>query len=73
MGRRLIDAGADLIIGHHSHTVQPFEIYKGKYIFYSLGNFVFQIIGLMENFIRCRKERKITNVVDVQFTRITII
>jgi len=38
---KLIDAGADAIIGHHPHIVQPVEIYKGKYIFYSLGNFVF--------------------------------
>lgn len=36
-----IDAGADLIIGHHPHVVQTMEEYKGKYIFYSLGNFVF--------------------------------
>ncbi len=41
MGKRLIDYGADLIIGHHSHTFQPYEIYKGKYIFHSLGNFCF--------------------------------
>ncbi|WP_294142903.1 CapA family protein [uncultured Sanguibacteroides sp.] len=41
MARELIDAGADLIIGHHSHTVQPYEIYKGRYIFYSIGNFCF--------------------------------
>lgn len=36
-----IDAGADLIIGSHPHVVQPVEDYKGKKIFYSLGNFVF--------------------------------
>jgi len=36
-----VDAGADLIIGHHPHVLQPMEIYKGKYIFYSLGNFIF--------------------------------
>ncbi len=36
-----IDAGADLIIGHHPHVVQTMEKYRGKYIFYSLGNFVF--------------------------------
>jgi poly-gamma-glutamate synthesis protein (capsule biosynthesis protein) len=36
-----IDAGADLIIGHHPHVVQTVEKYKGKFIFYSLGNFVF--------------------------------
>ena len=35
-----IDAGADLIIGHHPHVVQTMEKYKDKYIFYSLGNFV---------------------------------
>jgi poly-gamma-glutamate capsule biosynthesis protein CapA/YwtB (metallophosphatase superfamily) len=36
-----INAGADLVIGHHPHVVQTMEEYKGKYIFYSLGNFVF--------------------------------
>jgi len=36
-----VDAGADLVIGHHPHVVQTMEEYKGKYIFYSLGNFVF--------------------------------
>lgn len=37
----LIDAGADIIIGHHPHVVQGIEIYKNKPIFYSLGNFIF--------------------------------
>lgn len=36
-----IDAGADLVVGAHPHVVQPAEVYKGKAIFYSLGNFVF--------------------------------
>lgn len=36
-----VDAGADIIIGHHPHVVQAIEDYKGKKIFYSLGNFVF--------------------------------
>lgn len=36
--RQIIDSGADMVIGHHSHCIQPFEIYKGKYIFYGLGN-----------------------------------
>ncbi len=36
-----IDAGAELVIGHHPHVVQPVEQYRGKYILYSLGNFVF--------------------------------
>jgi len=36
-----IDAGADVIIGHHSHWVQGVEVYKEKPIFYSLGNLIF--------------------------------
>lgn len=36
-----IDNGADVIVGHHPHVLQPVEIYKGKIIAYSLGNFVF--------------------------------
>lgn len=36
-----VDSGADLVIGHHPHVVQNFEVYKGAPIFYSLGNFVF--------------------------------
>jgi poly-gamma-glutamate synthesis protein (capsule biosynthesis protein) len=39
--RMFIDAGADLIIGHHAHVIQSFEKYKGKYIFYGLGHFLF--------------------------------
>ncbi len=36
-----IDNGADLVIGHHPHVLQGIEEYNGKYIVYSLGNFVF--------------------------------
>ena len=39
--RLAVDAGADLIVGSHPHVIQPLEIYNGKYIAYSLGNFVF--------------------------------
>nr|WP_321450968.1 CapA family protein [uncultured Carboxylicivirga sp.] len=38
---KLIDAGADVIIGHHTHTIQTIENYKGKPIYYSIGNFIF--------------------------------
>ncbi len=41
IARAAIDAGADLVIGHHPHVVQPVETYRGKPIAYSLGNFVF--------------------------------
>lgn len=40
-GHAFVDAGADLIIGHHPHVVESFEVYNGKLIFYSLGNFIF--------------------------------
>ncbi|MCD6568851.1 AmmeMemoRadiSam system protein B [bacterium] len=40
---RFIDAGVDTVIGHHPHVVQAIEEYKGKLIFYSLGNFVFDM------------------------------
>jgi poly-gamma-glutamate synthesis protein (capsule biosynthesis protein) len=42
LGHALIDAGADVICGHHSHSLHPIEVYKGRPIFYSLGNFVFE-------------------------------
>jgi len=40
LSHKMIEAGADLIIGAHPHVVQNIEIYKGKLIFYSLGNFI---------------------------------
>lgn len=39
--RKLIDSGANAIIGHHPHVIQEEEFYKGCPIFYSLGNFIF--------------------------------
>ena len=41
IAHKLIDSGADLIIGHHAHVIQSHEIYKDKHIFYGLGNFIF--------------------------------
>lgn len=41
LARELVEAGADLVIGHHPHVVQPFEVHRGKPIYYSLGNFYF--------------------------------
>jgi poly-gamma-glutamate synthesis protein (capsule biosynthesis protein) len=36
-----IDAGADIVVGHHPHVMERVELYQGKPIFYSLGNFIF--------------------------------
>ncbi len=40
-GRAAVDAGADLVLGHHPHVLQAVEFYKGKPILHSLGNFLF--------------------------------
>lgn len=41
IGRAAIDAGAAAVIGHHPHVIQSYEVYKGGFIAYSLGNFLF--------------------------------
>jgi poly-gamma-glutamate synthesis protein (capsule biosynthesis protein) len=35
-----IDYGADLVVGHHPHVIEPIRLYKGKFIIYSLGNYI---------------------------------
>lgn len=60
IAHRIVDAGADVVIGHHPHSVQEVERYRGAVIAYSLGNFVFDTSrerarhGLM---LRCRVGR----------------
>lgn len=39
--RNVIDIGVDAVVGSHTHTIQSSEVYKGKPIYYSLGNFLF--------------------------------
>jgi len=46
VGHKLIDHGADVIIGHHPHTLQGVEVYRGRPIFHSLGNFLFDSFRL---------------------------
>jgi len=52
---KVIDAGTDLVLGHHPHVLQSIETYKGKLILYSLGNFVF------DNTAKLQKESVIFN------------
>jgi len=50
LGEFLVDVGCDIVIGGHPHTIQPVNVYKGKVVTYSLGNFIFHpIMGPMEN------------------------
>lgn len=67
MARDLIDAGADLIIGHHSHTIQPFEVYKDKYIFYSLGNFCFSDYSFNNEITPIPNRSKISSITSIDF------
>lgn len=39
--RFAVDCGADAVVGHHPHVIQPFEVYRGRPIFFSIGNFAF--------------------------------
>jgi len=39
--RLAVDCGADVVVGHHPHVIQPMEVYRGRPIFYSVGNFTF--------------------------------
>jgi hypothetical protein len=47
--RELIDLGADLVVGHHPHVLQGSEIYKGRAIYYSLGNFYMDVMLKQDN------------------------
>ncbi|HVN96976.1 MAG TPA: CapA family protein [Syntrophorhabdaceae bacterium] len=43
LGHAAIDAGADLIVGHHPHILKGIEVYKGRVIFHSLSNFALEL------------------------------
>ncbi len=45
VGRAMIEAGADVVLGHHPHVAQPIESYRGGLICYSLGNAIFDRSG----------------------------
>lgn len=47
--KNFVDEGADLVVGHHPHVLQGFEIYKNVPIFYSLGNFTMWKKNLRKN------------------------
>lgn len=49
IGHKMVEAGAEMIIGHHPHVLQEIEIYKGKMIFHSLGNFLWEGKGIRQN------------------------
>jgi len=56
IGHEIIDNGADIVLGHHSHVLQPIELYKNKIIAYSLGNCIFDM---------WRKENRIGGILEI--------
>ncbi len=61
LGRKMIDAGASLVLGHHSHCTQPVERYHGGVIAYSLGNFLFdspQPVCKESMILKCRLSKE---------------
>ncbi|MEA3573927.1 CapA family protein [Peribacillus frigoritolerans] len=62
LAHKSIDVGSNLIIGHHPHNIQPFESFKGKGIFYSLGNFYFG--SRRSNFSKKKMNCSIENMCD---------
>jgi hypothetical protein len=70
MAREFIKAGADLIIGHHPHTLQPSFSYMGKSVFSSLGNFCFADVRSDDRVKQIRYRRwKESAILKVEFTR----
>ena len=43
LARAAIDAGADVVLGHHQHIIKPIEIYRGRAIFHGMGNFAMDV------------------------------
>ncbi len=72
LAHRFVDAGADAVIGSHPHVIQGQEVYKGKPVYYSLGNFVFDQYfsantkkGLLVEF-EINKEGSLKNIKDTE-------
>ena len=76
LGRATVDAGADLVLGAHSHRINPIELYNGKYIVYSLSNFSFSGNARpkdMRSFIfQCKVDTKTAKVTDMRIIPIRI-
>lgn len=58
LARTLADMGADLIIGHHSHCIQPYEIHNGRPIFYGIGNAVMPDLDLPSHYNDARQPER---------------
>ncbi len=60
IGHAAVDAGADLILGGHTHILKGIEVYQGKVIFYSLSNFAIELgPGSMKLQVNVRQSRRL--------------
>ncbi|WP_375239818.1 CapA family protein [Aurantibacter sp.] len=67
---RLLNSGVDLIVGHHSHTIQPSMNFNGKKVYYSLGNFCFSNIKLDDgSYYNLTKRNKEGLILTVDFSK----
>lgn len=66
--KRMIDAGASAIIGHHTHTFQSHLVYKNAPIYFSLGNFCFDDIVMGKSTFRVRGSGRKSGVLELVFT-----
>ena len=70
--KQLIDAGADIIMGHHPHTIQAYEVHKDKHIFYSLGQLCFGDKNWKGNFRALKRKTKLGMIVNYDTTSLKI-
>lgn len=66
--KQMVDAGADAVIGHHSHTFQSQFQYKGRPVVFSLGNFCFADIHSDGDIYRVRESGKKGAIVELEFS-----
>jgi poly-gamma-glutamate synthesis protein (capsule biosynthesis protein) len=59
-----VDAGADLIIQHHAHILKGIELYRGKVIFYGLGNFALEVHFMTEEWANLPRVKKQNRALD---------
>lgn len=50
LARSVVELGADLVIGHHAHCIQPYEVHRGTHVFYGLGNAIFPDVDVPSGF-----------------------
>jgi poly-gamma-glutamate capsule biosynthesis protein CapA/YwtB (metallophosphatase superfamily) len=74
LGHLAIDSGADVVLGNHPHWIEPVELYKGKFITYAHGNFVFDQMWSEETTLGVvgRYTFYDTRLIDVEFLPVKI-